>query len=106
MTDRDKSMYALGMIRMAKMVIAATRQINIVDSDSVMYAMGVRDTVKKYAPLSRQQLIKLKRRGLNDCKDSRFYKVQKGDEIKWKPAEKSFCYVTNPKLLGKDDIHD
>ena len=47
MTDRDKSMYALGMIRMAKIVIAATRQINIVDSDSVMYVMGVRDTVKK-----------------------------------------------------------
>ena len=51
MTDRDKNMYALGMIRMAKMVIAATREINreinIVDSDSVMYAMGVRDTVKK-----------------------------------------------------------
>ena len=47
MTDRDKSMYALGMIRMAKIVIAATRQINIVDSDSVMYAMGVRDIVKK-----------------------------------------------------------
>lgn len=82
MTDRDKSMYALGMIRMAKIVIAATRQINIVDSDSVMYVMGVRDTVKKkQSPLSRQQLIKMKRRGLNDCKDSRFYKVQKGDEI-------------------------
>lgn len=47
MTDRDKSMYALGMIQMAKMIIAATREINIVDSDSVMYAMGVRDTVKK-----------------------------------------------------------
>ena len=47
MTDRDKNMYALGMLRMAKMVIAATREINIVDSDSVMYAMGVRDTVKK-----------------------------------------------------------
>lgn len=47
MTDRDKNMYALGMIQMAKMVIAATREINIVDSDSVMYAMGVRDTVKK-----------------------------------------------------------
>ena len=47
MTDRDKSMYALGMIRMAKIVIAATRQINIADSNSVMYAMGVRDTVKK-----------------------------------------------------------
>lgn len=47
MTDRDKNMYALGMIRMAKIVIAATKQINIVDSDSVMYAMGVRDTVKK-----------------------------------------------------------
>ena len=58
MTDRDKNMYALGMIQMAKMVIAATREINIVDSDSVMYAMGVRDTVKKkYAPLSMQQLI-------------------------------------------------
>ena len=47
MTDRDKNMYALGMIQMAKMVIAATREINIVDSDPVMYAMGVRDTVKK-----------------------------------------------------------
>lgn len=47
MTDRDKSMYALGMIHMAKMIIAATREINIVDSDSVMYAMGVSDTVKK-----------------------------------------------------------
>ena len=47
MTDRDKNMYALGTIQMAKMVIAATREINIVDSDSVMYAMGVRDTVKK-----------------------------------------------------------
>lgn len=47
MTDRDKNMYALGMLRMAKIVIAATREINIVDSDSVMYAMGVRDTVKK-----------------------------------------------------------
>ena len=46
MTDRDKNMYALGRIQMAKMVIAATREINIVDSDSVMYAMGVRDTVK------------------------------------------------------------
>lgn len=40
-------MYALGMIQMTKMVIAATREINIVNSDSVMYAMGVRDTVKK-----------------------------------------------------------
>lgn len=47
MTDRDKNMYALGMLKMAKIVIAATREINIVDSDSVMYAMGVRDTVKK-----------------------------------------------------------
>lgn len=47
MTDRDKSMYALGMLRMTKIVIAATREINIVDSDPVMYAMGVRDTVKK-----------------------------------------------------------
>lgn len=47
MTNRDKNMYALGMIQMAKMVIAATREINIDDSDSVMYAMGVRDTVKK-----------------------------------------------------------
>lgn len=47
MTDRDKSMYALGMIQMAKMVIAATREINIVySSNSEMYAMGVRDTVK------------------------------------------------------------
>lgn len=45
MAERDKSMYALGMIQMAKMVIAATREINIVDYDSVMYAMGVRDTV-------------------------------------------------------------
>lgn len=47
MTDRDKSMYTLGMLRMTKIVIAATREINIVDSDPVMYAMGVRDTVKK-----------------------------------------------------------
>ena len=47
MTERDKSMYTLGMLRMAKIVIAAAREINIVDSDSVMYAMGVRDTVKK-----------------------------------------------------------
>ena len=47
MTDRDKNMYALGMLQMAKIVIAATREINIVDSDSVMYAMGVGDTVKK-----------------------------------------------------------
>lgn len=47
MTDRDKNMYALGMLRMAKIVIAATREINIVGSYSVMYAMGVRDTVKK-----------------------------------------------------------
>lgn len=47
MTDRDKSMYTLGMLQMAKIVIAASREINIVDSDSVMYAMGVRDTVKK-----------------------------------------------------------
>lgn len=47
MTDRDKDMYALGVIQMAKMVIAATKEINIVDSNSVMYAMGVRDTVEK-----------------------------------------------------------
>ena len=47
MIDRDKNMYALGMLQMAKIVIAATREINIVDSDPVMYAMGVRDTVKK-----------------------------------------------------------
>lgn len=47
MTDRDKSMYALGMLQMAKIVIAATREINIVDSYSVMYAMGVGDTVNK-----------------------------------------------------------
>lgn len=40
-------MYALGMLQMAKIVIAATREINIVGSYSVMYAMGVRDTVKK-----------------------------------------------------------
>lgn len=47
MTERDKSMYTLGMLRMAKMVIAATREINIVySSNSEMYAMGVRDTVK------------------------------------------------------------
>lgn len=57
MTDRDKNMYALGMLRMAKIVIAATREINIVGSYSVMYAMGVRDIVKKYALLSMQQLI-------------------------------------------------
>lgn len=47
MTDRDKSMYALGMLQMAKIVIAATREINIVGSYSVMYAMGVSDTVEK-----------------------------------------------------------
>ena len=47
MTDRDKNMYALGMLRMAKIVIAATREINIVGSYSVMYARGVRDTVEK-----------------------------------------------------------
>lgn len=47
MTDRDKNMYALGMLKMAKIVIAATREINIVGSYSVMYAMGVRDTVEK-----------------------------------------------------------
>lgn len=47
MTDRDKSMYTLGMLQMAKIVIAATREINIVGSDSVMYAMGVRDAVEK-----------------------------------------------------------
>lgn len=47
MTDRDKNMYALGMLQMAKIVIAATREINIVGSYSVMYAMGVRDTVEK-----------------------------------------------------------
>ena len=47
MTDRDKNMYALGMLQMAKIVIAATREINIVGSYSVMYARGVRDTVEK-----------------------------------------------------------
>ena len=47
MTDRDKNMYALGMLQMAKIVIAATQEINIVGSYSVMYAMGVRDTVEK-----------------------------------------------------------
>ena len=47
MTDRDKNMYALGMLQMAKIVIAATREINIVGSYSVMYAMGVRDTVEQ-----------------------------------------------------------
>lgn len=47
MTDRDKSMYTLGMLQMAKIVIAATREINIVGSYSVMYAMGVSDTVEK-----------------------------------------------------------
>lgn len=47
MTDRDKNMYALGMLQMAKIVIAATREINIVGSYSVMYAMGVSDTVEK-----------------------------------------------------------
>lgn len=47
MTDRDKSMYTLGMLQMAKIVIAATREINIGDYDFVMYAMGVRDTVEK-----------------------------------------------------------
>ena len=46
MTERDKSMYALSMLQMAKMVIAATREINTVYSNSVMYVMGVRDTVK------------------------------------------------------------
>ena len=63
MTDRDKSMYALGMIRMAKMVIAATRQINIVDSDSVMYAMGVRDTVKKICTTIEATIDKIEKEG-------------------------------------------
>ena len=47
MTDRNKSMYTLGMLQLAKIVIAATREINIVGSYSVMYAMGVSDTVEK-----------------------------------------------------------
>lgn len=64
MTDRDKSMYALGMIRMAKMVIAATRQINIVDSDSVMYAMGVRDTVKKICTTIEATIDKIEKEGV------------------------------------------
>lgn len=46
-TDKDKNMYALGMFQMAKIVIAATREINIVGSYSAMYAMGVSDTVEK-----------------------------------------------------------
>ena len=47
MTDRDKNMYALGMLQMANIVIAATREINIVGSYSVMYAVRARDTVEK-----------------------------------------------------------
>ena len=61
MTDRDKSMYALGMIQMAKMVIAATRQINIVDSDSVMYAMGVMDTVKSICTAIEAKIDKIEK---------------------------------------------
>ena len=64
MTDRDKSMYALGMIRMAKMVIAATRQINIVDSDSVMYAMGVRDTVEKICTAIEATIDEIEKEGV------------------------------------------
>lgn len=64
MTDRDKSMYALGMIQMAKMVIAAIRQINIVDSDSVMYAMGVRDTVKKICTTIEATIDKIEKEGV------------------------------------------
>ena len=64
MTDRDKSMYALGMIRMAKMVIAATREINIVESDSVMYAMGVRDTVKEICTTIEATIDKIKKEGV------------------------------------------
>lgn len=64
MTDRDKSMYALGMIQMAKMIIAATREINIVDSDSVMYAMGVRDTVKKICTAIEATIDKIEKEGI------------------------------------------
>lgn len=64
MTNRDKSMYALGMIRMAKMAIAATREINIVDSDSVMYAMGVRDIVKKICTAIEATIDKIEKEGI------------------------------------------
>lgn len=64
MTDRDKSMYALGMLQMAKIVIAATREINIVDSDSVMYAMGVRDTVKKIYTAIEATIDKIEKEGI------------------------------------------
>ena len=64
MTDRDKSMYALGMIWTAEMIIAATREINIVDSDSVMYAMGVRDTVKKIYTAIEATIDKIEKEGI------------------------------------------
>ena len=64
MTDRDKNMYTLGMIQMAKMVIAATREIIIVDSDSVMYAMGVRDTVKKICTAIEATIDKIEKEGI------------------------------------------
>ena len=65
MTDRDKSMYALGMIQMAKMVIAATREINIVySSNSVMYAMGVRDTVKNICTAIEATIDKIEKEGI------------------------------------------
>lgn len=65
MTDRDKSMYALGMIQMAKMVIAATREINIVySSNSEMYAMGVRDTVKNICTAIEATIDKIEKEGI------------------------------------------
>ena len=64
MAERDKSMYALGMIQMAKMVIAATREINIVDYDSVMYAMGVRDTVKNICTAIEATIDKIEKEGI------------------------------------------
>ena len=87
MTDRDKNMYALGMLQMAKIVIAATREINIVGSYSVMYAMGVRDTDEKDAPLSMQQFIMSKifskRNGFEWLQkiQARFIPTIQGDEI-------------------------
>lgn len=65
MTDRDKSMYALGMLQMAKMIIAATREINIVySSNSVMYAMGVRDTVKNICTAIEATIDKIEKEGI------------------------------------------
>ena len=64
MSNEEKDIYVLGMIQMAKMVIAATREINIVDSDSVMYAMGVRDTVKKVCTAIEATIDKIEKEGI------------------------------------------